>query len=903
MLNGLTFLEKLTDNLIERVGLEGLKDYTIVFPMHRAGLFMREYLRQYVAQQALRPVMSPNFATIDELVGELSQLKMADEIASICYLHNLYNRYAEERQAQALSLDVFWGWGKQLLTDFSNVDISLVDAERLFANSMDAHKLEKFELPEEVRARLEALVGVRHSAQEDAYRFEYQQLWAYLPTMYRELNAWHRSQGVGYNGARLRWVVEHFETLDLGKRKFVFAGFNYLLKGEKKLMQLLQDRSLYYWDYNADFHTNKDVYRFIREHIEKDGLVNAMPAEKAREGKQKVEIIATSGAAAQSQYVHEWVKDKKGKTAVVIADEGLLEPVIYALPDTVAQRCNITKGYPLRQTKVYADIVAFLTDPKHDLHPGDELYGKVLRRLIERLVVPKIENVGEMSWQELLTAESVYQARKVVERLAVLLEQGEILKIESLKTLRNITRRILDTVNIPFHGEPVTDLQVIGVLETRVLDFENLLVLNVEEGVLPRVERDMSFIPYYLRKYYGIETADESAAAYAYNFFRMLRRAKNVTLMFSQASTGMGQKTMSRFLMQILTSDEFEVTKKRISEGAKAEEVDIPIPEIMQWKGGHLSASSINTYLNCPRQFYWQYVMKLRETVKPSPIMEANTFGTLVHGMLQAMYEHICKTLPCVVTKEMIEAALADKKVMEEALEASYQQLNKDYEERTGEKDYYKAAEHPIENQVAVEHVKRTLQHDAKEEYLEIVAMEMDMDFFVTVEGRKEPLRIEGKIDRLDRVMYKGEKVLRVVDYKAGKFKADKMATKQIELTLEPRWEVEMKVDPSYVMQTLLYCKLVMEARRKELSQPKQNVVPALLFTSQAMNEAYSPYITIGGEEIGDYSRWEDTFTGLLKSRVEEIVKAQSFPMCSLSICSNKHCAFKALCHRPEKTW
>lgn len=905
------FLGLVCNDLIARVGFEHLRDYTVVFPMNRATLFMREKMRIVIRERYGKPCLAPEFTTISGLVDNLSSLHSEDEILSV---GRLYTIFKEETQS-TMSMDVFYNWGRQLLQDFSNVDMALVDANALFNNSVYAHTLESDNLPEETKARLQELLG-RHALSEeriqlkDSYQQDFEQLWLHLPTIYHRFIQQQSQDGVGSSGARLRQVVEHIDEMDLGDRHFVFVGFNYLLKGEKALMLSLKDRSLFYWDYNPTFHTNKDAYRFIRQHIA-DGLTNSTPSQDTPANQQPITLMVTAGNNAQAQYVHEWLQGKNGPTAVVIADEGMLEPVIYALPNSVAEHVNITKGYPLRNTQVFYDIIKYLMDPKNDKTEAETNYAGVLERLMEHinpsptdpLLVEEPENNDPLppkAWQQLLTEESLYQATKVISHYIRLMKQSVLDQIEDLKTLRNLLRRHLESLSLPFHGEPVTDIQVMGVLETRVLDFQHLLILNVEEGVVPQKKQDISFIPYYLRKYYGLETNDESAAAYAYNFFRLLRRSEDVTILFSEATTATGKKSMSRFLMQILTSDEFKVTKKRLVESCQIHDKAVQLIDpdrkslLEKWEkeqkqNKHLSPSAINTYLDCKMRFYLQYILGLTETPKPSPILAANEIGSLIHATIRSAYKSICPTLPANVSAEAIADFLAHEQRIQQALTDGYTLLNNDYHSvHPGETEHYKQQEHIVENIVVLSHLRKVLNNDMEtilnEGALTFVMMEDSCYTSVPVltnHGTIVSVAVGGIVDRLDRI----QGTTRIIDYKTGLYDAKKMTSNSIQDLFNPD-----KTQP-YVLQLLTYCLAVQEA--KKVDSP---IMPGLLFTGKNLR-SFDPHLSINKVPITDFAQQCQTeFAAGLKELVSEIVNTESFPKNEPKNCS-EYCPFRYLCY------
>ena len=865
------FLASVTANLIARVGIDHLRDYCIIFPMQRASVFMRQELSAIVTQMTDHPIMAPEFQTIDSLVAELSQMHPDDEIRTISILHRLFCQW----RGATISPDVFYGWGAQLRTDFSNIDMGLINADELFRNTLAAHELERPGLHPEVAEHLRDLFSTSPiPASQTDFRKLQDSLWQALPHMYHQINDELAQRGEAYTGARFRWVIEHWQdvTTRLGNRHFAFVGFNYLHRGEKELMRLLRDfdpMTLFYWDYNPSFTANADAYRFISEHMRE--FPNALPSNTGSHATcTHISVIATSGSSAQAQYVHDWLLEHPaGRTGVVIANEQLLEQVIYALPPSVKGRCNITKGYPLRLTSVYAKVVSELSDS----HNGPFSAIDTLNRLLTSPSLQPTPVSPQATWQELLSAESVYQARVRIERLLALTEQNEIVDITDLKTLRNLVRRVMDSVSLPFHGDPMTEIQIIGVLETRLLDFDNLLILNVEEGTIPRMNHDISFIPYYLRKYYGLETPDESAAAYAYNFFRLLHRASNITLMFAQASSGTQQQNMSRFLMQLLTSPDYQVTKSRIVEGTdlQTREVTVnPNPALIK----RLSPSSINMYLTCPWQFYLSVVEGIQPAEPESAIMAPNTLGTLIHATIRAAYMDICHSLPCAVKPEMIDAYLRTPNSLNNALSQAYAALNQTRTEQAPLRQH----EHPVENQVALTHVRNVLHHD-REHPFTLLAMESgDFYFNHPVPDSSATISIGGFLDRLDVVEVNGQSILRVVDYKTGK----------------------PHISDDYLRQTLVYAEMVSRNAR-HLPLPDLPIAPALFFSGSIKpdSDVYLPHPQ-SDEQMMDYRKQAQGYTNqMLEQTIATILHDTQFVQAPLADCTKRvFCPFRTICHR-----
>lgn len=773
------FLSSITDTLL-RQGFDHLHEWTVIFPMHRAGTFMRDYIRQAMTdQQVTTPVFLPRFLTIDELVDSLCPYQPDDDIRTIARLYQMFYRdeseYFLEHTHQPLTLDIFFSWGQLILADFNNIDLSLADAQSLFANSAEAQQLDRLDLPEETLRRLHEELAHLLNANPTHAPEVFQHLWQSLARLYQELHEDMLQTELAYRGARYRYVIDHFDELlpRLQERRYMFVGFNYLLNAERELLIRFRDNtsSTFCFDTASLIQANTGAGRFIRENLQ---LFPAAPETISTADlpstPQPIRLIQCVSAEAQAQYVHTWLRENHHsgqRSAIVIADEALLESVIYSLPPEWSSKVNITKGFPLSHTHIYASILDYLAQPSHDKFEG-ETYADVLTRLLNEVLSSTkpadTEDIDQrpspelLTWQEALLEESIYQSQLIIRRLRALILDGTLSPIGSLKTLRLILRRMLEGVSLPFHGEPVTEIQIMGVLETRLLDFDNLLILNCEEGVIPSKASDRSFIPFYLRKYYRMQTFEEESLIYAYNFFRLVRRSTNVSLLFQQASEGLTRRSMSRFIMQILTSpDEFqpECFCLNEGEGALPAPIDWYDPNRPSYLATHrdhlsLSPSAIGTFKECKCRFYLTYVLGLRTEDTPGAILSPSEFGILVHSQLQEAYQTMShSTLPAVITADMIKEYLADPTHFPEP------------------------DEHRAEHMVANEYTRRTLQRDALLPYLEVHGLELPLyhDFPITLDdGTTCMVSIGGTIDRLDVIEREGVRYMRVLDYKTGSF-------------------------------------------------------------------------------------------------------------------------------------
>ena len=709
---------------------------------------------------------------------------------------------------------------------------------------------------------------------------------------------------------RQRAVIEQWNSdyvqSQIAGRTFIFIGFNYLLPVERELMERLRDahQAQFYWDYVENFQTNEKAFSFTRLN---SAILGSANKSQIKNQKSQITTISCSSREAQAQYVHRWLQENYTahgqRVGIVICDEAMLESVIYTLPaitlpgETEPEPINITKGFPLRNTQAYADTMAWLCDRARG--DADTLVTPATIDTLLDTLFPITEEEPEkeeifnlqssisnaMKWQELLVLESEYQVRTILNKMRKILTDGIDGVPFTLRLLRLLVRRMMEAVTMPFHGEPVTDIQVMGVLETRMLDFDRLLLLNVEEGIVPQRQHDVSFIPFYLRKAYHMQTSDERATVYAYNFFRLLSRTEHATLLFASAQAAEGGKGMSRFIMQMLVSPEFEVTKRCLDESAVLS--PLPFREGLgdgapsYWETKHprsLSASALNTFIACPRQFYLHYVLGLQPKEEQDVLFAANIFGSLVHGTIEHLYRthfHCDNIHPVRVTPEAIEALRTNETAIREALRAAYEKIPLPWEDR-------------LENIVILGYVNNILERDREDARvgLQLYQLEADSHFSLPIEG-VGTMQFGGIIDRLDIYGPEGNEHLRVVDYKTGGYSDGTRAKR-----MTANWE-ELMTDPDkgYIRQTLLYCAAV--AAQDKTGLP---IEPHLFFCRPKLT-ALDTTVALETEPVHDYRPLQPRFLEALQPTVNHLLTATSFPPCEEKDCPS-YCPFADLCAR-----
>ena len=894
-----------------------------MLPSHRAGLVLKDELLRLQQERHAQAIWAPQVQTLTQLQDSLSPLYAEDELFTIVRLYKLYRQSSIVTGSELMPLDMFYGWGRQMISDFTNVDASM-PAEQVpnfFANTVAAHELSQWQLDPETEERLRGLMANGSTDEwqkdENSIRAQYEFLWRRIHELYTALRAEMTAEQKGYAGLRQRAVIENWDSeyvqSKIAGRTYIFVGFNYLLPVERDLMMRLRDngQARFYWDFVRDFETNSKAFSFAE--LNSGILGNALsPVAQSRlsEHPSEVTVVECVSREAQAQYVHRWLQEnytaKGQKVGVVICDENMLESVIYTLPaitpegESEPAPINITKGFPLRNTAIYARVLRWLGDRQRG-NADDVVAPEIIDEMVKNVLTEfsdiseNEEQSNQLSWQELLILESDYQVRKIANQMRLLITGGLGDVPFTLRLLRLLMRRMMENVTMPFHGEPVTDVQIMGVLETRLLDFDRLLLLNVEEGIIPQKQVDNSFIPFYLRKAYHMQTSDEKATIYAYNFFRLLSRAGHSTLLYASAETSEGGKGMSRFILQMLYSPQFNVQKLRLEESNTFTMRELVLPTTQRAHFKRLSPSALNTYISCPYQFYLQYVLGIRPKEEESVLFKSNTKGSFVHHTMEHIYREYlhCDGNSLVrISADEIEAVLTSEQRLDEALLAAYDSMNKEWmKDYPDEPNHYLPEHHRAENVEIKGFVKNILERDREDAKtgLYVYKLEHPYYFSVPIDGVGD-IEVGGKVDRLDIYGSEGNQHLRIVDYKSGGYN-DKTHDEKMSSSWEDMMDSDQK---AYVRQTLIYSHAVNENDNQGLP-----IEPQLFFCKRKLTDIVTT-IDVAGETVHDYATIKDTFFHALQTKIKQILDATDFPKCEPDQCPS-YCPFITFCGRKNK--
>lgn len=955
-----TFLKQVAHDLYNKT--EGnFTKVAIVFPNKRASLFFNEYL----AQESDRPIWSPTYVSISELFRQSSDLSIADPIKLVCDLYKVFQKATGSKETlddfyfwgEMLIAD--FDDADKNMADTHALFSNLKDLNELMDNYDFLEEGQKEALSQffhnfsinqvtELKQRFISMWNVLGDIYTEYKALLESQSIAYEGMLYRQVIEQLDVEALPYN----KYIFVGFNVLNKVEHTLF-----------KKLNEA--GKAMFYWDYDTFYlnKTPHEAGEFIRRNLR--DFPSELPASFFDNLNQPKEVtfIESPTENGQVRYLPQWIREnltsQEKETAVVLCNEALLQPVLHALPDNV-KHINITMGFPLSQTPAYsfinalmelhtsgynpnngrylfAEVISVLKHPyTRQLSPEAEKLEQTLTRdnrfyplpselkqdnVLELLFTPRRNNLDLCSMLsealkevaviyqqqaashsdafDQLYRESLFKTYTLVNRFHTLIESKE-LNVQA-GTFQRLLTRVMSSSSIPFHGEPAIGMQVMGVLETRNLDFRHLIMLSINEGQLPKAGGDSSFIPYNLRKAFGMTTIDHKIAVYAYYFYRLMQRAEKVTLVYNTATDGINRGELSRFMLQFLIEWGYPVLRKQL-EAAQSPQSSAPIiiektPDVMERMKSVfdirnnpkalISPSALNCYLDCPLKFYYKYVALLSAPDEVTADIDSAKFGSIFHYAA----EHIYKDLTAhgkLISRENLETLLKDEVRLQTYVDNGFKELF--FNLPQNEQPEYNGIQ-LINSAVIVKYIQQLLRNDLR--YAPFTFVGSEQRIFENIEICTSTGDIQSRIGGIiDRIDSKGES-LRIVDYKTG---GDADTPANVQSLFIPD-----KKRSNYVFQTFLYASIVCKKLREK--NDSRLVAPALLYIHRAASENYSPVIQMGEprkpkEPVDNFAQYEGDFRENLKTLLEDIFNPDiSFTQTEIEDkCA--YCDFKALCKK-----
>lgn len=956
-----TFLQHIATDLYSRYG-EKISELCIVFPNRRASLYFKKYLSELTE----KPIWAPATTTINELMQQISGLTTADNIKLLFELYRIYKQVKKSEE----SFDDFYFWGEMMLNDFDDIDKYLVNPEDLFKNlkSLKAIQDQFNYLSVEQIEAIKQFWSSFDPEKNSIHQEDFISIWNALLDIYQQLNKKLNKLGIAYEGMVYRTVADKIkgdEAIELPHSHYVFAGFNALNNCEKRFFDYLNNnkRADFYWDYDLSYinNPNHEAGFFLRDNINRYKQPISFTNQdifKSLSEPKNIEVISVPSDVAQAKVITqklqesgESISNSPNKTAIVLADEDLLVPILHAIPDTIDQ-VNITMGYPVNNTPVYSLIEHIIELQKNakDTKNGITFYHKNVVAILShqyvnaqfpkessellqfikknnkivitqqelalcdffKVIFTKINTYLELSEYILTILHHIYNSLKKsgqentihttslekeyiyhiylsINRIKDVLQEQQIdIKTE---TYIRLIRKIIRNLRIPFTGEPLSGLQIMGILETRLLDFENLYITSVNEGVFPKNEAALSFIPYNLRRGFGLPTIEHQDAIYAFYFYRLLQRAKNVTIIYNSSSEGMKTGEMSRFLYQLKYESSFKITEKSLKydinlsqtkeiQIKKSDEIQKALTKFHTSQNGtkYLSPSALSIYLRCSLQFYFRYVAELREQDELSEEIDAPLFGNILHETMHHLYHDF---MGSEVKSDDLKILLKDKEKIATAIDQAF----KDEYFKADSKVIY-TGKNIIIREIIEKYIDQILKIDESLAPFEILSLEekYDIDIQISKDGTSEQIKLGGKIDRVD----KHRDRIRIIDYKTG---GDKLEFKNIEALFSDKKEDQN----SAIFQTFLYSKFYQSTKN-----PAIPITPGVYSVRKLFDKNFDYRIMNKDSNsfINDYHPIANDFSEHLKQLVSDIFNPEISFTQTEETRNCQYCAYRKICHR-----
>ncbi len=801
-----TFLSQVINDVLlnEKTPLVDIK---FVLPSQRACVF----LKKEIIQQLPSSSFLPQIISIENFIQELADINQIDNVQLLFEFYTIYlSQTPKDKQD---SFDKFSQWATVILQDFNEVDRNLIDAKDIFNYLKDINRLKNWNPTTKLSTQYFSFFEKLYTYYQNFYCHLLSQKKGYQGLIYRE--AENNLQYFIENNLDAKVILVGFNALNIAEERI----FQELLENDLASIYWDADNS-YFNNSNSTgqflrkYKQEWNYYRTNEFKWNNEFLSNTIS--------KKINIINANKNVNQIKYAGELISglSTHQNTAMVLSDESLLSLTLNSLPNNV-EKINITMGYPLsdiplgelfkilfklyiNQEKLDTDSLQrfyyrevlnlfennyFLKLIDHENHNLREYIEKNNYIFITKNQLVKICQKLEITFTDFLFFENaslpstfiencikicnelkdkseglekeyIYHFYKIFQQLKTLNDKYKYLK--DLKTLHQFFLQLLSNQNLSFQGEPLEGLQLMGMLETRVIDFETVILTSVNEGILPASKSEKSFIPFDVKKQFGLPTYYEKDAIFSYHFFRLLHRAKNIYLIYNNEATIYGTGEKSRFISQL------ELMRNDIKHQILTPKIDLKttsdkeiiktealIQELKKLTKKGISPSSLATYINNPIDFYYQKILKIKELDNVEETVAANTMGTIIHETLEELYKPF---IDKILIKENIHHMLKSyKAIVENCFKKVY--ANGDIEK----------GKNKLVFEVSKNYVHRFLKMELNEinagREIKIIALEKELKTEITIEKLDFPLRIHGIIDRVDQV----DGITRIIDYKTGK--------------------------------------------------------------------------------------------------------------------------------------
>ena len=819
-MTNISFLDKIAAVLIENYSSK-LSNTIVVLPNKRAKIFLVEALKKQVSTN----ILSPEIISVEEFIQDIASIRNIDPIELLFEFYEVYLSITDKQNQQ--SFELFANWAKTLLQDFNEIDRYLLDPSHVLSYLKDIEDIKKWGIEVENKTQLLENYIDFWKLLPNYYQSLYNHLLnkgiGYQGLIYREAvnNLNHFSDSI----KEKQYIFAGFNALNAAEERII----QHLIASEQAaiywdvdqtfLNDPYHDAGLFVRRFKSSWkHYKSNPFEWIVDDFSQSKNIQVIGTPKTI-GQAKI-----AGSIIEN-IINENPNTTLDKVAVVLGEENLLVPLLYSLPSTVGS-LNITMGYSSKNNPAqiliaklfkmhtnalsrnaknyvlyYKDVLDILTHPlvepyaktnalvnvinqnnytfithqklmELNSNPSDlflllfqkwEEGSMAVLETISSLLQTIKANLSNDNEEEKITKAFVYSIFKTINKLINYYSQHS--HIDKIDTLHAIYKQVIDLAEVSFEGEPLNGLQIMGVLESRVLDFETVIVTSMNEGKFPAGKSMNSFIPYDVKRELGLPTFKEKDAIYTYHFYHLLQRAKNIYLIYNTESEGLDAGEKSRFITQLEVEKQakhtltHEIYNAVLPETAyqpivvpKSESVMVRLKEIAE-KG--FSPSALTSYIRNPIDFYFQKILRISEVEEVEENIALNTLGTIIHETLEALYTPF-------IGKFLSETdILGCFKLLDAEVLKQFKLVYKEGEIKKGRNLLaFEVAKRNVSNFLKVE-LERIKNGDA------IKILELEKTF-----GRKLehpslpfPVLIKGNVDRIEEC----NGIIRIIDYKTGK--------------------------------------------------------------------------------------------------------------------------------------
>jgi len=919
------FLKLVAADIQQRFGND-LSEIAIVFNNKRPITYLKKNLADVYGQA----IWSPQFFTIQEFFKLSTNDAEASPLGQFFHLFKIHNELLATEGKEPETLEEFYPIAEIILSDFGQLDYDLVPIDQIYMELYDNTKIDiAFQhLTQEqqgfVRQFWQSFSIAGHSGVQERFL----QLWKRLPVLYTRFKETLKAGGQTNYPTIYRDLVESKATLQdftSSFKQILFVGFNALNRAEAKLFRQWQEegKALFYFDADAYYLEDnmQEAGLFIRRNIFQTGLVNALGSSPNIIGNRTstVNLYASTGKISQTKLLYDILEKQNNKeqtSAILLADENLLVPLLQSLPDV---NPNITTGYPLTQSPIYGildlwmevhleisqlkrnkisyqTIETFINHPLTQVSLEDklqiqkeiadkQLFEIALEELHFKSALPQffvpIVHAAQLIPSLITIVDDLLHSISAHERIRQI---DNNLLIETKKTLNQLLlgfetvaplsisfqigliKKAISPINSAIEGNPLEGIQIMGLLESRCLNFDNVYILGANEGILPKTSNSPTFIPNSLRRAYGLPILENQDALSAYLFYRHFQYSEGIHIFYNglvdESSTG----EESRFIKQLEFESKFNFERKiqqqTIQFADKTKEIIIE-KQGEVWEKMYedfivdqkrISATALTTYLQSPLQFFLKHIANIKEPPSISQEFEMNKLGTVIHNVMEKIF------LPFKDQKDFVPTNILQQH-FNQIESFVVREIGFQYQVELNSTSDLNSLQR-IMLKIASEYIKMYLEYDiANYKAFRIIELENDTDytlpFPISVNGKEEQVTLYGIIDRVDEVVTHDDRIIsRIVDYKTG---GDSVIFREINQVFAPNTENKA------LIQTLFYAYVFEQKTGRKQLEPH-------LYVARKMREEGTLFNGKEGVLTADFLAFQkENFVGFLSNILSEI--------------------------------